>query len=367
MLSASIRKTSKSLTSKIAIACLAVLFVVILGSGLVNFDVSQAKGGSGHGEKFCSQTAKAAYKAGMNEVKDDYWIAVGNCNNLSEAEDRAECLEDAKAESKEGKELSKDQREARLEICEDIGEAPYDPQLDPDDFVDPTSITDATANRYFPLVPGTKWVYHAFDEDDELMERITVIVKNEIKTIEYPEESGKFFECVVVNDVVEEYDSEEDEFTVIEDTDDWYIQHTTTRDVLYMGEIARDYELDLDGKPELIEIEGSWKAGKDFAKPGIIMWGNPDPENEDHELYRQEFALGDAEDMGGVISRGEESVTVPVNEGTTYDDDVLKNRDSTPIEPDVVEFKYYAPGVGLIKEEAPESGEIVVLFETTVP
>ncbi|MGB5748300.1 MAG: hypothetical protein WBM69_15050, partial [Desulfobacterales bacterium] len=316
MFTGSTRKTSKRLTSKTVIACLAVLFVVILGSGLVNFDVSEASGGRWHRAKFCSKTAMAAYKAGENEVRDDYWIAVGNCNNLSDAGDRAECLEYAKAEYKEGKELTRDQREARLEICEDLGEAPYDPQLDPENYIDPADITVHTANHYFPLVPGTKWIYLAKDSDGEVLEQITVIVKDEIKTIEYPEDSGKFFKCTVVNDVVEEYD--DGEFTVIEDTDDWYIQHKVTGDVLYMGEIARDFELDLDGKAELVEIEGSWKAGKDSAKPGILMWGNPDPENEGHNLYRQEFALGNAEDMGGVISRGEESVTVPFKEGTTF-------------------------------------------------
>ncbi len=55
------------------------------------------------------------------------------------------------------------------------------------------------------------------------------------------------FECTVVNDLVEEWKmmTWSDWFT-IEDTDDWYIQHKSTGDVLYMGEIARDYELDLD-------------------------------------------------------------------------------------------------------------------------
>jgi hypothetical protein len=368
---------SKSVSLKIVGTMLALMFFVVLGPGLLNIDISQASGrgwdderdddydNDWGGSNFCSRTAMAAFRAGKNEIKDDYWIAVGNCNNLSEADDRAECLEDAKAEYKEGKELTREQREARLEICENLGEAPYDPQLDPKDFVDPTSITETTANPYFPLVPGTKWVYMAYDEEDNLLERITVIVRKEIKTIEYPEESGKFFKCVVVNDVVEEYDPDENEYTVIENTDDWYIQHGGSKDVLYMGEIARDFELDLDGKPELVELEGSWKAGKDFAKPGILMWGNPDPANENHYLYRQEFALGNAEDMGGVISRGTESVTVPKG---TYSANVVQTKDWTPIEPEVYELKYYAPGIGMIKEENPESGEYVELVEkTTVP
>ena len=375
MSTAKVNRKSKSAILKTAIILLAVLFLVIPAAGLISFDLSQASDdgwddgwNDDHGNhwrrpKFCSRTAMAAFRAGQNEVKDDYWIAVGNCYNLSEAEDRAECLEDAKAEYKEGKELTRDQREARLDLCEELGEAPYDPQLDPNEFVNPTTIDASSANRYFPLVPGTKWIYKAYDEDGVLFERITVTVKDEIKTIEYPEESGKLFKCAVVNDVVEECDPDETECTVIEDTDDWYIQHKDSKDVYYMGEIARDYELDLDGNPELVEIEGSWKAGRDSDKPGILMYGNPDPDNDDlQNPYRQEFKLGDAEDIGELVSKGDETVKVPAG---IFELDVLKTKDYTPIEPDVLEFKFYAPGVGMIQEINPESGEKVVLIEKT--
>ncbi len=61
--------------------------------------------------------------------------------------------------------------------------------------------------------------------------------------------------------------------------------------------------------------------------------------------YRQEYLAGEAEDMGEVIRVGE---TVRVGE-VTYDD-VIVTRDWTPLEPDVVEEKYYAPGVGFVQE-----------------
>ena len=95
--------------------------------------------------------------------------------------------------SAEAKELTWEQREARLELCEDLGEAAYNPELDPEDFLDPGAIVASrSANPYFPLIQGTGWVYYAYDEDGELAERITVRVMYGIKTIEYPEESGKF-------------------------------------------------------------------------------------------------------------------------------------------------------------------------------
>ena len=74
---------------------MAVLFLAIPGMGLLSIDLSQAGGDQWRNPNLCSQTAKDAFKAGWNEIKDDYWIAVGNCNNVSDAGDRAECMEDA--------------------------------------------------------------------------------------------------------------------------------------------------------------------------------------------------------------------------------------------------------------------------------
>jgi hypothetical protein len=120
---------------------------------------------------------------------------------------------------------------------------------------------------------------------------------------------------------------------------------------------------DLDGNPELVEIGGSWKAGRGSDKPGILMYGDPNPNNEEQlNPHRQEFSLGNAEDIGEVLSVGEEEVEVPAGE---FKVGVLKTKDSTPIEPDVLEFKFYAPGIGLIKEQNPENGEKAVLIKKT--
>ena len=283
-------------------------------------------------QTFCSETAKMAYRACRHEVADDYWIAVGSCYNLSERDDRVECLQEAFGELEEARQTCLEQNEARLEVCNELDGDPYDPQIDPADFVDPTT---ATPNQYWPLVPGTVWVYEGGDET------ITVTVTDEIKEI-------LGVTCVVVNDVVEE-DGE-----VIEDTDDWYAQDKEGN-VWYFGEIAKNYE---DG--ELVDLEGSWKAGVDGAKPGIIMSADPQLDR----LYRQEFLLGEAEDVGKVVSLGEDTVTVP---NGTFMEDVLKTEDYTPIEPDVIEFKYYAPGVGLVLEVDPETEERVELISMSMP
>ncbi len=361
MFTAKVSGKSKNVTLKIAVVFLLLMFVVVLGPALVSAGSSQAWGGHGDNDRdhegkwcqACSWTGAAAFKACLNEIKDDYWIANGNCSNLSATEDRAECLADAKAEYKEAGELCRDQREARLDLCEELGEAPYDPQINPADFVDFESVLEGgpfVPNQYFPLEPGTVRKYRVTDGDGVVIERIKVEVLNETKEI-------LGVNCIVVRDRVWEID-DEGERTLIEDTFDWYAQELVGN-VWYFGEIARDYE---DG--ELVDLEGSWKAGRDFAKPGILMWAYPEgPGSEPGEtVYRQEFHLGNAEDVGEFIEFVE-SIEV---RGITYTD-VLKTKDYSPVDPGVYEYKYYAPhGVGLILEEAFEddmpTGEQVELL-----
>ncbi len=348
MFTAKVGEKSKNLTFKFAVAIFTFLLVAILGPGLLNLDSSQALANKSRGRGGCKIIALDARIACSAEVNDDYWIAIGNCNNIADRDERAECKQEARAERKDAKEECADQKEARIEVCEDLEEVFYNPDVVPANFVDPDTITILNANRYFPLVVGNRWVYQG--DTDEGMEVITVEVLNETKEIEYPEGSGNTFICRVVRDIVEL------DGVVIEDTDDWYAQ-ATNGDIWYFGEISQVFE---DG--ELVELEGSWKAGKEGAHPGILIQNDPQPEN----IYRQEYWLAEAEDLAEVISRGEESVTVPVDGGTTYDSDVLKTKDFTPIEPDVFEYKYYAPGVGLLREEAFEddmaTGEIVELI-----
>lgn len=282
---------------------------------------------------FCSRTADAAALACKHEVKDDYWIAIGNCNNLADAGERAQCAKNAKLAMRESEAECGEQHEARLEVCEAVGEAPYDPQIDPAMFVDPARIgTSIAPNPYLPLVPGQKRVYRELDGD----ETITVTVTTETREI-------LGVKCAVVHDVVEQDGS------IIEDTVDWFAQDIYGN-VWYFGEIAQDYENGL-----LVSLDGSWTAGVDGAKAGILMKALP----VIGETYRQEFFLGDAEDLAEVLSLTGSAV-VPA---TSCNGNCLITRDFTPIDPDANEHKYYQPGVGLILEVNPENGKRVELVE----
>ena len=107
-----------------------------------------------------------------------------------------------------------------------------------------------------------------------------------------------------------------------------------------------------------MDIEGSWKAGRDGAQPGIVMLAAP----QVGDVYRQEMALGDAEDAARVISTTR-SATVPA---ASCHRNCVVTRDFTPLEPDANERKFYAPGVGLILERDLVTRERARLVEFTV-
>jgi hypothetical protein len=361
MFSLNLGKEFKRLTFKISVVFLAVLFIVVIGPQLLELEGSEALAKKKKGSRFCTATAKAAYKACLFETMDDYNIAIGNCINVDDDAERSECYGDAKAEYKEGKGDCKDQREARLDLCEELGEGRYDPDIGALTFVDPADIGDSVApNPYFPLVPGYKWTYKAYEEEGgEVIETIVVeVLAGESITI-----SG--VECAVVRDIVYDGDSEEDE-DIIEDTYDWYGQQVDGT-IWYFGEFSLSKE---ECEPEglcegLYTEDGSWKHGFEGGKAGILMFS--DPSSEVGTVYRQEVSLGNAEDAAEVLSFNEAPVTVPTG---TYTN-ILKTLDFTPIEPDATEYKYYAPGIGMIKEEALEddelTGEFVELESTNIP
>jgi hypothetical protein len=127
---------------------------------------------------------------------------------------------------------------------------------------------------------------------------------------------------------------------LVEETSDWYAQDRDGN-VWYLGEETKAYK---DGKPS---PAGSWEAGVDGALPGIIMKAHP----RVGDAYRQEFYRGEAEDMGKVVRVGD-SETVPFRAFHG----LLVTQDWTPLEPKVVEEKYYAKGVGLVLETTIRGG-----------
>jgi len=193
-------------------------------------------------------------------------------------------------------------------------EETYNPVIDPSNFV------QTIDNQYFPLIPGTTFLYDG--QADEGVETNKVLVTHETKVI-------MGVTCTVIVDSV----WREDELR--EATFDWYAQDVDGN-VWYFGEDVHNFENGV-----LVDNAGSWVAGIGEGKPGIIMKANP----QVGEIYRQEFDPGVVEDMGEVLSL---NAMVTVAHGTF--ENCLRTRDWTPIEPGVTGHKFYAPGVGFILE-----------------
>ncbi len=278
----------------------------------------------------CEQTAIQQARGCELEAKEDRHVNLAICLNFTDPDEREECLDEAGEAFHETAELCKEQTEARFLLCAQPGMAgAYDPDLDPNDFV------VGIDNPYTPFRVGSVWVYEKDGEDG--LETIQVEVLPDTFEIEG-------IEATQIRDRVW-VDGE-----LVEDTIDWLAQDVDGN-VWYLGEIALNFE---DGR--LVDIDGSWLTGVDGAKPGFWMKGDP----QVGEFYRQEWLAGDAEDVAEVISL-DADVVVPFDNGNP----ILQTRDFTPIEPGVEEFKFYVPGVGLVMEVDPESGETLELLSYT--
>jgi hypothetical protein len=208
--------------------------------------------------------------------------------------------------------------------------------------VDPSNFVTGVTNPYFPLVPGKVFHYinRIMEDNETTYENIEVTVTSDTKIIEG-------VHCAVVHDMVTL------EGEVTEDTYDWYAQDKSGN-VWYFGEHSKSLK-DKSGST----TEGSWKAGAHNACPGIIMWA--DPQAHAGETYYQEFLAGIAEDQAQVINTNS-TVTVPYGTFTNC----VETKEFNALEPGVVEFKYNAPGVGLIKTEMTAGGdELEVLTDVT--
>jgi hypothetical protein len=203
-----------------------------------------------------------------------------------------------------------------------------DPVIDPGDGgdytvrPDPAAFVNRIDNPWLPLTPGSRWVYESGGG-----ERNEVVVTNQTRAV-------MGITATVVHDV-ETRDGE-----LVEQTADWFAQDREGN-VWYLGEDTKAFD---NGRAS---PAGSWEAGVDGALPGIIMKAHP----RVGDAYRQEYYRGEAEDMGKVVRVGDRQ-TVPFRSF----DGLLVTQDWSPLEPEVVEEKFYAKGVGLVLEKTIRGG-----------
>jgi len=197
----------------------------------------------------------------------------------------------------------------------------YNPVINPSEF------SSNINNPYFSLTPGKNMIYES--KTEEGLEKIEVYIMNETKTVNGVE-TRIVWDRVWLNN------------ELIEDTKDWYAQDNEGN-VWYFGEESQEIIDNI-----VVSTKGSWEAGINGAKPGIIMKANL----EIGDKYRQEYYKGEAEDWGEVIAVNE-SVNIPFGHFTSC----IKTRDYTPLEPNVNEHKYYCPEIGGVILEEEVNGE----------
>jgi hypothetical protein len=182
--------------------------------------------------------------------------------------------------------------------------------------LDPADFTSRIDNRYWPMTPGSRWVYRERGENGRT-QRVTVTVTHRTRKV-----AG--VRARIVHDVVTQGGR------LVEDTHDWYAQDRAGN-VWYLGEDTTEHQNGASTR------EGSWEAGRDGAQAGVIMAAHPRPGLR----YRQEYYAGHAEDRAEVASLHGRA-TVPYGRF----EDVLVTRDSNPLHKGPAEHKYYAKGVG---------------------
>jgi len=187
--------------------------------------------------------------------------------------------------------------------------------------LDPNAFTTEIDNPYWPIARGSRWLYRETD-DSGAKRRVDVVVTNQTKRI-------LGIDAVVVHDKVTESGA------LVEDTYDWYAQDADGN-VWYLGEDTKEYE-----NGTVATTEGSWQAGVDGAQPGIVVPADPEPGMS----YREEYYAGEAEDAARVLSL-DEKVEVPYG----FFEGALMTQNVTALEPKVAEHKFYAKGIGPVRE-----------------
>ncbi len=182
-------------------------------------------------------------------------------------------------------------------------------------------------NPWFPLAPGTTYVYEG--SKDGKAARDVYAVTHRTKRIDGAR-------CVVVHDRLYLRGR------LAERTTDYYAQDRRGT-VWYFGEDTA--ELDMHGR--VTSTEGTWHAGVDGARAGIYMPAHP----RVGERHRQEFYRGHAEDRFQVVSSSAD-VDVPYGSFTR----ALRTKEWTPLEPGVLDAKFYVRGIGQVAERTVRGG-----------
>ena len=185
--------------------------------------------------------------------------------------------------------------------------------------IDPANFTTKIDNPFYPLKPGRVYTYQGVTDAGQ-----------EINTVEVTHDT-RVIMGVTCREVIDDvYTNGE----LTEHTLDWFAQDLQGN-VWYFGEDVKEYSGGV-----VVSTSGSWLAGVDGGLPGIVMEANPQVGDQ----YRQEYLKHVAEDLAEVLSL-DGSATVLAGTFTGC----VVTKDFSPLERRVIENKWYARDIGLVK------------------
>jgi hypothetical protein len=192
----------------------------------------------------------------------------------------------------------------------------------------PLEFAPRVDNAWFPLRPGTTLLYRGRKDGEPSRDRMRVL--KQTRTI-------LGIHATVVSDKLYLRGRLE------ERTRDWYAQDKRGN-VWYLGEATAE----LNPNGSVRTREGSWQAGVAGARAGIFMPAHP----HRGQTGIQEMLEGEAEDHFRVLD-----LDAIVETRVAVTNHALLTREWTPLEPDVIDHKYYVPGIGTVLEETVKGGD----------
>ena len=190
--------------------------------------------------------------------------------------------------------------------------------------LDNCTFSSIGSNQYFILRPGYQTVYEGIDDGIKVKQTITVL--NETKSI-----SG------IDARIIEEKSIDTKSGMEYEVSRNYFAICKESNSIFYFGEDVNWYD---NGK--LVNHSGTWHDGIDNSKAGLIMPGEPLV----GARYYQESAPKVAIDRAEIVSLSE-TVNTPAGKF----DNCLKEKDTDGLDPDEAAYKYYAPGIGQVRDD----------------
>jgi hypothetical protein len=177
-------------------------------------------------------------------------------------------------------------------------------------------------NEYFILEPGYQLTLEGMDDEDTA--RLVITVLNDTELVDG-----------VMTRVIEERESVNGQ--LVEISRNFFALCKNNESIFYFGE---DVDIYRGGK--IVGHEGAWRAGTNNNRPGLMMPGMAVTGTK----YFQENAPDMAMDQARIVTL---DTTLETPAGKF--ENCLVVEETTSLEPDALEYKIYAPGIGLIKDE----------------